>query len=155
MIVFRATVSEVLTDQERIKLSISTNSLSGPVPRHTSVTAVLKSLVQYSKTIDSSYDVSFQEACVTDIASDLVLSGFIRGSIKSSYCRYVCVPELVRRFPDALRLVEKLIYEGASKNSSATRGFLGVTRLDSAVLSSADEHSVLLYIEAAAARTRD
>lgn len=50
----------------------------------------------------------------------------------------------MRRFPGALQLFERLNDEAAGENSNATRSALGVTHFGSAVLSSADEHYVLL-----------
>lgn len=44
--------------------------------------------------------------------------------------------------------------EGVCEDSCANRSFSGVTHLDSAGLSRADGHGLLLYIEAAAAHTR-
>lgn len=55
---------------------------------------------------------------------------------------------------EALRLVETLNDEAASENFGATKGASGVTCLDKAVFSSADDYDVLLYVETAAAHTR-
>lgn len=57
---------------------------------------------------------------------------------------------LVRRFAEALRLVEKLDKNAASEDSSSIRGVFSVTHLDSALLPKAVEQDVLLYIKAAA-----
>lgn len=72
-------------------------------------------------------------------------------ALESNYRRYVRRTKLVRRFSEALRFVENLNDEAASKDCSANRNALGATSLDDAVFKSAEEYIVLLYIEAAAA----
>lgn len=60
----------------------------------------------------------------------------------------------MRRLPKALELVEKLNDEASSENSTVTTDGLRATRLENSLLSKAEEHDVLLYLEAAAAHTR-
>lgn len=60
----------------------------------------------------------------------------------------------MRRFPEALQLIENINDEAASTDSGSAKGALSITHLDEAVLSSAEEHTVLLYTEAAVAHTR-
>lgn len=74
--------------------------------------------------------------------------------MESSYCRYVRVTKVTGCVPEALRLVAKLGDETTSEDVSATRGVLVFTCLDRALLSSANERDVLLYIEDAEAHTR-
>lgn len=57
------------------------------------------------------------------------------------------------RLPEPLQTVEKLNDEAAGEDSSATRSALGSTHLGNALLSRADDHDMLLTIEAAAAHT--
>lgn len=64
--------SEVLTDHELLRLSSSAIVLFELVLGHLSLTAVMKSLVQYSENFDSSHNVSFQEARKIDVAKNLV-----------------------------------------------------------------------------------
>lgn len=90
---------------------------------------------------------------MTDITRHLVLCGSAQGAVKSKCFRYVPVTKLMRHFPEALRLVEMLTDEPVSRSFSATKGALGGSPLDKAVLSSAGEHDILTYVEAAAART--
>lgn len=61
----------------------------------------------------------------------------------------------MRPFLEALRLVERFNEKAASDDSSGIGGALGVTRLDHAILSKADENDALLSIEAAEAHIRD
>lgn len=60
----------------------------------------------------------------------------------------------MHRFPEALRVIEKLNDDAASDRFIPTRAALGVTHLHNPVLSSANEQNVLLYTGAAAAHTR-
>lgn len=109
-----------------------------------SVVAVVKSLFQHSQSLDSTYDVSVEEARVVDIAVELVWGKFVQGAVESEYGHYVRPMKIVRRFPEALLLVKKLEDKAARESSSATTGVLGATHLKRAVLSSADDHDVLL-----------
>lgn len=63
-----ASDSEVFTENELFKLRGSANGLLGLVLRVLSLTAVKKLLVQYSKAIDSSYNISLQNAHIIDFA---------------------------------------------------------------------------------------
>lgn len=76
---------------------------------------------------------------------------FVQGAAESSCGGFVHVTKLVRRFSEAPPLVEKLDRKGCSENSSASRDAMGATRLENIVLSSPDEHHVLLYVESRAA----
>lgn len=76
--VTRVSESSVLTDHERINLSSSANMLSVLILQDTSVTAVIKSLVQYSKTFGSSVELPFQEAGVVDTVKYLVSYWFVQ-----------------------------------------------------------------------------
>lgn len=58
------------------------------------------------------------------------------------------------RFPENLRLVEKLNDEAASEKVSDTKRALGTTHFDHAFSLGAQAHNVLLYIKAAAADTQ-
>lgn len=60
----------------------------------------------------------------------------------------------MHRFLEALRLAEKQNGEATSEESSTTKGALGVTHLNDAILSKADKHDVLLYIETTAAHAQ-
>lgn len=62
--------------------------------------------------------------------------------------------KLVRRFPEAPRLVEKLNDGAASTDTRATKGALSAALLDSAFVSSAYKYCIVLYIEDAAAQTQ-
>lgn len=54
-----------------------------------------------------------------------------------------------------MRLVQKLNNETSSENPGVFRAALGVAHLDNALFSKADENEMVLYIEAAAAKTED
>lgn len=115
------------------------------------MTAPIKSQVQYRKTLGSSYSVSFQEACVSDIAKDQVSCECIQGTVKKDYHQCVRYTKLMRRFSDAPRLAKKLEEEAVSEKSSATEGTLSATYLHNALLSKMDKHDVLVYTRAPAA----
>lgn len=55
-----------------IELSSSASKVSRLVHRDKNVTAVVKTLAQYSKTFNLSHVVSFEEARVTDIARNII-----------------------------------------------------------------------------------
>lgn len=55
-------------------------------------------------------------------------------------------------FLGGLRLVEKVNDETASKNRNVTRGAFRATHVHNTVVSSMDEHDLLLYIGAPAAQ---
>lgn len=98
--------------------------------------------------------MSHQEAPITDAPKKQILCGYVQSAVESSYRRYVHATELVRRFSEALRLVEKRNDEAASSDSTGESGALGGTHLDSAVVFSSKEHDVLLYVDATDAHTR-
>lgn len=76
--------------------------------------------VHYSKSFSISYDVSFQKAAVVDIKKELVLCGHVQDALEPGYHRYVRVMKLMRRFLEALPLVEKLNNEAAREELNAT-----------------------------------
>lgn len=67
--------SEVLLDHEQLKLSRSAIEFSGPVLRDFSFKAIITLQVRYSKTFDSSYDMSLQEAGTTSGTRQLAFVG--------------------------------------------------------------------------------
>lgn len=91
---------------------------------------------------------------MADIARALVSCRFKKRAVESCTRRSVRVMKLVHCFLEALRLVENLNDEVASRDSSVIRSALGVAHLDSALLWRTDEYDVVLYIESAAAHTR-
>lgn len=50
---------------------------------------VMEPPVQYKKTLDSIYNVPFQEARIVDVPKDMDLCAFMQGGVESSYRRYV------------------------------------------------------------------
>lgn len=150
----KPTESRVLGDLELIKLSRAGNTLSEFVLQNKGITAVISSLVHYSRTFDSRCEVSSQKVPGSSIARILSSLSYIPGFVVSSYRRYVGVPKLMCRFPKTLRLSEKLHDEAASENSSAIKVALGVTHHDNAILWRPYKKDALLYIEAAAANKR-
>lgn len=97
-----ATEFEVHTDPHLLKLLTSASMLSRLGFYVTNVNAVVELLIQYSETFDSSYEVTFQEAFVSDILRDLVSCGFMQGAVESTYFRHVGVIKLMRRFLENL-----------------------------------------------------
>lgn len=143
--------SEALADQEGLRLGSFGSVLTVLLLRNLSFTATMKSLVQVSKTIGATYNASFQEARVRDVSSDLGLWGSLLCSVESSYRRYIRATKQVQRFPETLRLVRRTDDEAACRDSASAKSALSATHLDIAVLSRAEKHDVLLYIEAASA----
>lgn len=78
---------QVLTKPKLLKLSSFANTSSKLILRDTSVAAVLNSVVQYSTTSSSGYDVSFQDACVADIVRGLGSCMLVPGKVGSVYRR--------------------------------------------------------------------
>lgn len=75
-------------------------------------------------------------------------------AVELSYRRYFRDTRLVQRFPEALRLAGKTNDDAASSDSASPRDALGFTHLENAVLFSAEEHDVLLFIKAATAHNQ-
>lgn len=80
MTLFRADDSEVPTAHELLNLSGSANVLSRLDLSDTSVIGIVKSLVHYTHTFESGYDVSFQEQNVGIGARDLASCGLSKKS---------------------------------------------------------------------------
>lgn len=152
MILSKAICFQVLTDYELLRLSWSARVLSGLVLRDTSLISIIKSLVQYSEMFDSGYDVSLYEAWIAAISKDLVSCVRIQGANESSHRLCFRVNKLMRRFPEALKLVKKINEEAAATDSTGKSG-LGVAHLDNMMLSSSEEQDLLLLIEAVAAHS--
>lgn len=143
---------EVLGNHTLLILGSSANVLSGLVLRELSFTAIMRSPVEYSKILDSSHKVSFQETHIIIVADEQVSCGLVQGAVKFGLRRCVRVTTPTRRSTEALRVPKNINDEAASGESASARGALGVTYLDNAVLFSAAEHDLLLYIKTAAAR---
>lgn len=72
MTFFETSGSQLLSDLELLKLSRLPNDVTGVVLRDTRLVSVIKSIVKYSKTLESSCDASFNERRSTKIPNDLV-----------------------------------------------------------------------------------
>lgn len=83
MTFIRDSDSEVLRDDELLEMGSFVSVLSRFALRGTRVTAVIRSLGQYSKTSDFSYALSSLQARIADIARELVSSGLVRVGVKS------------------------------------------------------------------------
>lgn len=94
--------SQPPTGHELLKVSRLANVMMGLVMGDTSLVAVIRSLVQYGKTFELSYDASFDEACISNVCKDHVSSGYLQGAVEATYRRYVRVARLVRRYPEAV-----------------------------------------------------
>lgn len=107
MTLITASGSEVLTRTELLNLSSSVNGLSGLMLRDLLFAAMMRSLVEYSRTCDSSHSIFFHEACTTDVTKDLESCGVMQDGTESGSCRYVLVRKLVRRLLAALLFVKR------------------------------------------------
>lgn len=77
--------------------------------------------------------MSFDEAQISDICRDLVSCGILQGAAETKNRRYVRVTRLMRRYLEALELVERVSDEATLNDSVDEKGWLGITRLDSAL----------------------
>lgn len=85
------------------------------------------------------------------VAEDPLSRGLVQGAVETGCRRYFRATKLVRRFSEALQLVEKVSDGATSSDSDSASSALSFTDFDRAVLSSAEEHDLLLFIEAAVA----
>lgn len=67
----KALVSQPLTDYELLKLIRSANVITELVLQDRILIAVIKSLVDYSKALESRYDSFFKEARTSGVCEDL------------------------------------------------------------------------------------
>lgn len=146
--------SELFMDRELVRLSSSASLFPLIFLWDKSVAAVMKWQAEYSEVFNSIYGVPSEWTSVARLARDLGLCRCIRSAAKSSCRRYFSDMKLMGPFPKPLRLFKKLHDDAAGEDSSTRRGALGVNYLDNAAESSANEHVILLSIEAAAAQTR-
>lgn len=119
------------------------------------LSAVIKSSVRSSKTFGSSYDASFDEAHMCAICKDLVFCGLLQGAVEPTYRRYVCLTRIMRRYTEALKLVQEVNVKVTAGKSAAGKGGLGITYLCNGSLRHSEMQDSLLFIEAAAIRTDD
>lgn len=75
--------------------------------------------------------------------------------MEGTHWRYVGVTRLMPRYRDALRLIENVIDEAVARDSATGKSGFGIQRLISALLSYSEKQSALLFIEVAAAHTKD
>lgn len=92
---------------------------------------------------------------MTTFVRDLVLWELVQGAVTPKYRCYVRVTEQRCRFPRVLRLAEEVNYDAASEDPSATRVGLSATHIESALISRADEHGLVLYIKTVLAHTQN
>lgn len=142
--------SDVPTNPEPLKLRSFADMLPELVLTVTSVAVVTKSRLQYSKAPDSSYDICFQKAVLTNVARDPISCGVLQGGVKSSFRRCSIATRVMCSCPEALQVVENYSGEKGSDDFSICNGVLSVAHLDNAMFWSVDEHNVLLYIQNAA-----
>lgn len=76
---FQSTWLPAFTDRVLLKLSRPANVMTKLLLRDTSIAAVIKSLVQYSKSFGPSYDASVEEARISNFRQDLVSYGIFAG----------------------------------------------------------------------------
>lgn len=96
-----------------------------------------------------------QHIDVAGVVGDLFSCYVMQGAVEQSYRRCVGRTRLMSPFLQARRLVRRINQEAASDCFTTTRSFWKATHVEVAVLSGAEEPSILLYIKAAPAYTRD
>lgn len=121
----------------------------------TSLIVVVRSLVHYSKSFESNYVASLDEAHISDIWKDLVSCGFLQGTIEAAYRRSIRVKRLACRYPEALQLPEKFNDEAVAGDSAGGTGGLGTTHFDRVLLLHSEKQNALLLLEAAAVHAKD
>lgn len=117
VILIKARGSQILIDNALFKLSRSATASSELFLLGTNIVAMIKSTLQYRKTLDSSDEVFFNEGNINDIAKYLASCSFVRVAFKSSYRQYARVTKHFRLFPDALCFV---VSKKAAKDESSS-----------------------------------
>lgn len=151
----KAPGSQPFTNHEILKVSRSKNVRTGLVLRDTSLAAVIKSLVQYSKTLESSYGASFNEAPIKDTCEDLLSWRFLQCAVEATYRRYVRGTRLMCRCQAVIKLVEKVKQERAASDNAAAKDGLSVTHHGTAIVLGSEKQSALLSIKIAAVHMKD
>lgn len=123
--------------------------------RDKSLVAVIRSLVQYSKTFELSYDVSVDKAHICDACKVLMSCGSQQGAVEATYRRYVRQTRLMRRYHQSLVLFRNVNSNGAASDRAVGGGGLGIWQLENSLLLESYEQSTPLFVEAAAVFTSD
>lgn len=87
-----------LNDHGLLKLSPSANVMTELAMRDPSRSAVIKLAVHYRKIFESSYDVTFDEARLSNISKEWESCEFLRGAVDTAYLRCSRVTRLLRRY---------------------------------------------------------
>lgn len=146
--------SQLLEGHAVRRLSRLPNDMTGSVLRNISIIAVIQSLVLYKRTLGSSYDPVLDEARTNNICKELVSCEFLPGGCEATYRRYVWMTRLVRRYQDAVRLVETVSDKAVARDSAAKKDELGITYLNRDLLFESEKKDALLLIADAGARTK-
>lgn len=115
-----------LSTHEKLKISRLSNNKAGMSRQDTAMTDILKSVMVYAKTWESSYEVSFVDATTADIYQDMKPSKWFGDKSPETYKKYIRVGKLIVGFDKALSTLEEL---GESDGT-----VLGMVHLDDATL---------------------
>lgn len=110
--------------------------------------------VRCCRTLKSRYNASLDEARLSIACRDLVSCVCLQGTIMLAYRRCVGMTTLVRRYPDALQLVEGVSDKTAGGDSAAGKGRLGLKPLDSFLLLQSEKQDDLLFTDAVGVFTK-
>lgn len=100
------------------------------------------------------FDASLDEASRSDVCTDRVSCEFVQGAAEVTLRRYVLVTRLMRWYPEALELAEKINDEVAASDSAAGKSRLEIKHLHGALSLKSEKQDALLSIKSAAAYTR-
>lgn len=101
--------------------------MTGLILRDRSFVAAVKSLVQISTTLRSTYDSSLGKARESIFCRSSAFCVFLQVAAETIYRRYDGVTRLVRRYPKAFQIVEKVSDEAVARDSAAERGRVCIT----------------------------
>lgn len=146
MIFIQKPGSQPLTDHESLEPRPSASDLTGLMLQNTGLINFIKSLMQYSKTLESCYGAPLDEGRTSGTCQDLVSCGLPQGAIEATYQCNVRVTRLVPRYPEPLELVENVYGEAAAKDSAAGKSGIGITRFSIVFLLKSEKQ--MLYFSA-------
>lgn len=93
--------------------------------REGSPRAVIWSLVHCSKSFESSYDPSFSATRISTSSKALVSFGMLQGAAEATRRAYDRVSRVMRLYPEAFQLLEKVNEEASASDSAGRKGRAG------------------------------
>lgn len=131
----KASGSQIFTNLDLLMPSQSANVMAALTLRDIGSDVANKSVVQYRKTVESSYKKSSGQARSSNIRQDVAFCELLHGVAEITYSVSACLQRLMRWYPKPLRLPKKVSNEVPDGHSAAGKGELGITHLKKALLS--------------------